>query len=165
MSRFVEKRWKRQNLTLGDLRWPDLWPDLKNDRTSFVMIFGALSNAAYRMSLHGPGAELEGGGSNTPTARRAAARCGLKSWRNPVLSRLKVFHPYRFWPKQCACAITLHDWVIMRVEIRILVLGSFVLGWWTTLALHQTCRRVMEMVRRRSLACHCGFLPLATHYP
>ena len=26
------------------------------------MIFGALSNAAYRVSLHGPGAELDGGG-------------------------------------------------------------------------------------------------------
>ena len=59
MCRFVEKCWKRQNLTLLDLWWPDLWPDLKNDRTSFVMIFGALSNAAYRMSLHDPGAELD----------------------------------------------------------------------------------------------------------
>ena len=29
MCRFVEKCWKRQNLTFGDFRWPDLWPDLK----------------------------------------------------------------------------------------------------------------------------------------
>ena len=29
---------------------------------SFVMIFGALSNGAYRVLLRGPGAELEGGG-------------------------------------------------------------------------------------------------------
>ena len=27
------------------------------------MIFGALSNAAYRVSLCGPGAEIEGGGA------------------------------------------------------------------------------------------------------
>ena len=30
------------------------------------MIFDALSNAAYRESLRGPGAEIEGGGSTTP---------------------------------------------------------------------------------------------------
>ena len=30
------------------------------------MIFHALLNAAYRMSLHGPGAELEGVGAQTP---------------------------------------------------------------------------------------------------
>ena len=27
MCRFVEKFWKRQNLTVGDLWWPDLWPN------------------------------------------------------------------------------------------------------------------------------------------
>ena len=30
------------------------------------MIFDALSNAAYRVSLRGPGAEIEGGGSQQP---------------------------------------------------------------------------------------------------
>ena len=30
------------------------------------MIFGALSNAAYRMSLRGPGAEIEGGSQEPP---------------------------------------------------------------------------------------------------
>ena len=30
------------------------------------MIFDALSNAAYRVSLRGPGAEIEGGFSTTP---------------------------------------------------------------------------------------------------
>ena len=30
------------------------------------MIFGALSNAAYRVSLRGPGAEIEGGLSRAP---------------------------------------------------------------------------------------------------
>ena len=47
------------------------------------MIFDALSNAAYRMSLHGPGAELDGGVQTPPplaarrARRRAAARRGL----------------------------------------------------------------------------------------
>ena len=36
-----------------------------NDRSSFVMIFDALSNAAYRVSLRSPGAEIEGGGFST----------------------------------------------------------------------------------------------------
>ena len=33
---------------------------LKNDQISFLLIFYALWNAVYRMSLRGPGAELEG---------------------------------------------------------------------------------------------------------
>ena len=49
-------------MTSGDLTF-DL---LKNDRSDFVMIFDALSNAAYRVSLRGPGAEIEGGGSQQP---------------------------------------------------------------------------------------------------
>ena len=62
------------------------------------MIFYALSDAAYRVSLHqhGPGAELEGGlGPPPPTANparrvghRAAARRGLK--RN---STVRVHEP------------------------------------------------------------------------
>ena len=32
--------------------------------SSFVMIFDVLSNAAYCVSLRGPGAEIEGGGLN-----------------------------------------------------------------------------------------------------
>ena len=47
------------------------------------MIFGALSNTVYRVSLYGPGAELDGGGVQTPPAarrvrRQAAARRGLR---------------------------------------------------------------------------------------
>ena len=43
------------------------------------MIFAALSNAVYRVSLHGPGAEL-GGGVRSPgrrVRRRAPARVSL----------------------------------------------------------------------------------------
>ena len=66
MRQFVEKCWNMRNLTFDDLWWPDPWPDLKNDRSGFVMIFGALSNAAYRVSLRGPGAEIERGDSQEP---------------------------------------------------------------------------------------------------
>ena len=47
------------------------------------MIFDALSNAAYRVSLRGPGAEIEGGVSTTPPAgggkSRGPAGRGLNS--------------------------------------------------------------------------------------
>ena len=64
--RCIEQCCNRPNLTFGDLWWPDLWPDLKNDTSSFFMIFDALSNAVYRVSLHGRWAELDGGGVQTP---------------------------------------------------------------------------------------------------
>ena len=57
MCRFIENCWKRRNLAFGDLWWPDLWRDLKIYRSSFVLTFAI---AAYCVSLHGPGAELEG---------------------------------------------------------------------------------------------------------
>ena len=50
-------------------------------RSSFVMIFYALSNAAYRVSINSPGAELEGVFKPPPdrrVRRRATARRGLK---------------------------------------------------------------------------------------
>ena len=68
---------------LVDLWWPDLWPDLKNDQDSFVMIFDGLSNAAYRMSLRGPGAELEGALKSPPP---------IRWWKisRPIRARVKV---------------------------------------------------------------------------
>ena len=47
----------------------------------FVMIFDALSNDVYRVSLHGSRAELDGGVQTPPPRRirrRAAARRGLR---------------------------------------------------------------------------------------
>ena len=68
MRRFVEQCLNRPDLTFDELWWPDFWPDLKNDQSSFVMIFDGFSNAAYRhrVSLRGPGAELDGGLNNSP---------------------------------------------------------------------------------------------------
>ena len=46
---------------------PQIWPEPKNDRNDFQMIFRELSNAAFRFSLQRPGAEIMGGGrSNAP---------------------------------------------------------------------------------------------------
>ena len=63
---YGKKCWNRPNLTFDDLWLPGLWPDLKKVRSSFVTIFDALSNAAYRVSLRGPGAELEGAITDPP---------------------------------------------------------------------------------------------------
>ena len=51
MRQFVEKCWNRPNLNFGDLRWPDLWPDLKVARCLSVIIFDALLIAAHRVSI------------------------------------------------------------------------------------------------------------------
>ena len=50
-------------MTSGDLTF-DLTK--KSDRSDFVIMLSALSNAAFCVSLRDPGAELEGGCSNTP---------------------------------------------------------------------------------------------------
>ena len=42
--------------------WPKFWPESKNDRNDFEMIFRELSNAAFRFSLRRPEAEIMGGG-------------------------------------------------------------------------------------------------------
>ena len=52
-------------LVISGLCWPDLWPDLKIDRSFSIIIVDVLSIAAYRVSLRGAGAELEGAW-NTP---------------------------------------------------------------------------------------------------
>ena len=53
------------------------------------MIFYALLNAAYRVSLHGPGAELEGGGVfKHPSAQRVRRRAPAPLW---LLSKRGAF--------------------------------------------------------------------------
>ena len=59
--RIVEMVENQEHFTFDDLWWPDLWPDLKNDRSTFLMHLDELSNAASRMSLRSSGAELDGG--------------------------------------------------------------------------------------------------------
>ena len=68
------------------------------------MIFDALSNAAYRVSLRGPGAEIEGGFSTTTTTTppagggksRGPAGRGLKLClfeENVIHSKISVYCP------------------------------------------------------------------------
>ena len=45
---------------------PQFWPEQKNDRNDFEMIFRELSNAAFRFSLRRPGAEIMGGAFKRP---------------------------------------------------------------------------------------------------
>ena len=59
--RIVEMVENRKHSTFDDLWWPDVWPDLKNDQSTFLIVFDELSNAACRMSLLSSGAELDGG--------------------------------------------------------------------------------------------------------
>ena len=46
--------------------WPQFWPEPKNDRSDFEMIFRELSNAVFRFVLRCAGAEIDGGGVQTP---------------------------------------------------------------------------------------------------
>ena len=46
--------------------WPQFWPEPKNNRYDFEMIFQELSNAVFRFVLRCAGAEIDGGCSNTP---------------------------------------------------------------------------------------------------
>ena len=50
--------------------WPQFWPEPKNDRCDFEMIFRELSNAVFRFVLRCAGAEIDGGCSNTPPPSR-----------------------------------------------------------------------------------------------
>ena len=46
--------------------WPQFWPEPKNDRNDFEMIFRELSIPVFRFVLRCAGAEIDGGCSNTP---------------------------------------------------------------------------------------------------
>ena len=59
-------RRKNEHFFFGDLWWPSFWPDRKNDRSSFVIIFDELSNAFFLFSLRPIPAEIEGGFQTPP---------------------------------------------------------------------------------------------------
>ena len=69
--------------------WPQFWPEPKNDQNDFEMNLRELSNAAFRFSLRLPGAEIMGGGVQTPPPPPAG---GGKS-RGPAGRGLRLF----FW--------------------------------------------------------------------
>ena len=85
MCRFVEKKcWKLQNMTFGDLWWPDLWPDLKTEWSLSVNIF--LRSFDYRSprAATWPTSRVRGGVKTPPPARhgkhRPPARRGLTNY-------------------------------------------------------------------------------------
>ena len=51
--------------------YPNFDLSQKNDRNDFEMISRELSNAAFRFSLRRPGAEIMGGGVQTPPPQQA----------------------------------------------------------------------------------------------
>ena len=59
------------------------------------MIFGALSNAAYRVSLRGPGAQLEGL-SRAPPSDGGKTRDPAGRGLTFALILLSLFSPYHF---------------------------------------------------------------------
>ena len=60
------KMLKTAKFDLKYLWWPDLWPDQKIEQSLSINIFDGLLIAAYRVSLRGPGAQLEGGVKTPP---------------------------------------------------------------------------------------------------
>ena len=74
MRRFVEKCQNRRNLIC---LWcpdpPPVRPNLNNDLSSLIIVFDALSNAAWRLycvSRRGPQAELEVGVETPPEPQK-----------------------------------------------------------------------------------------------
>ena len=61
--------------------WRQFWPEPKNDRNDFEMIFRELSNAVFRFVLRCAGAEIDGGVFKHPPSR---------SWKIQRLSRARV---------------------------------------------------------------------------
>ena len=59
--KFLSSKNRFENFWNFDPWWPQLWPEPKNDRNDFEIIFSELSNAAFRFSLRRPGAEIMGG--------------------------------------------------------------------------------------------------------
>ena len=76
--------WNRLNLTFGDLWWPDLWPDLKNDRSNFVMIFDAFREKSRNL----------GDKSRWKIARPSWARINKSCRPFDILANAMVFYSW-----------------------------------------------------------------------
>ena len=66
------------------------------------MIFGAVSNAAYRLSLRDRGAEIEGGSQESPPPSEnleAHQGAGQMFNTNPCLVLITLGRSYAVWPK------------------------------------------------------------------
>ena len=95
--------------------WPQFWPEPKNDRNDFEMIFRELSNAAFRFVLRRAGAEIDGGGVvQTPPSR---------SWKiqRPIRARVKGTIPpcskLSFIPKLYVKRFSTFHWSLLPKNI------------------------------------------------
>ena len=101
MCQFVEKCWNRPNLTLGDLWWPYFWPDLKNDQSSFVMIFWRSFECRLpRVATGSRSRDRGGGGSQQPPAgggkSKGPAGHGLNMYNPGNTEDICTFHSLEF---------------------------------------------------------------------
>ena len=65
--------------------WPQFWPEPKNDRDDFEMIFRELSNAVFRFVLRCAGDEIDGGVFKHPPPP-------IRWWKiqRPIRARVKL---------------------------------------------------------------------------
>ena len=71
------------------------------------MIFGALSNAAYRVSLRGPGAEIEGGSQEPPPPSGGGKSRGPSG--RGLMSKIQYNKTKTSGPYQVVCSKTTAD--------------------------------------------------------
>ena len=71
--------------------WRQFWPEPKNDRNDFEMIFRELSNAVFRFVLRCAGAEIDGGVFKHPPP------AGRGKSRGPAGRGLRRVEPYIKW--------------------------------------------------------------------
>ena len=95
-----------------DLWWPQFWPELKNDRSSFRIIFPELSNYVFCFVLRCAGAELDRGCSNTPPPPSGGgkSRCPLGRGLIKFFIVLYFFSLWNHWIqifRQCCVALFL----------------------------------------------------------
>ena len=67
--------------------WPQFWPEPKNDRNDFEMIFCELSNATFRFSLRRPEAEIMGGVQTPPPPPAGDGKSRGPVWRGLMFKK------------------------------------------------------------------------------
>ena len=82
---------------------PQFWPETKNDRSDFEMLFRELSNAAFRFSLRRPGAEIMGGRSNAPTPPAGGGKSRGPAGRGLNVQGFSGYSAFRVSPNFILC--------------------------------------------------------------
>ena len=90
--------------------WRQFWPETKNDRNGFEMIFLELSNAVFRFVLRCAGAEIDGGVFKHPPPSRSweiqrPSRARVKPLPNQCFIFLKLALKYVILPFLCSSSV------------------------------------------------------------